>query len=144
MNQSTIVIRHLVPENQRLATVEKLFGTAFPLCLESLVYTVTERMTQGQYHGGYWRFYTLDNGTPEIGFYMAPDDERVFQVSSANYWSGELSADALGVTVCLTAYSHLSFSGPEPFARICADHYHRLRGYMYEHPEVAGILGVID
>ena len=134
------ITRQLVPEDQRLAVVEQLFGIHFPLRLEPVIYGITEKMTQGTYSGGFWQFYKLDNG----GFYMAPDDDRVFTVCSANYWSGELSADALGVTVCLTAYSHLSFGGPESFARICADHFHRLRWYMMAHAEVAAILGAID
>jgi antirestriction protein len=140
MHQSTNVTRHLVPEDQRLSTVDKLFGVHFPLRLEPVIYGITERMTQGQYEGGYWLFYTLDNG----GFYMAPKDDRVFAVSSDNYWHGELSADALAVTVCLTAYSHLSFGGPETFARACARHYHLLRHYMLDHEEVAAILEVTD
>jgi hypothetical protein len=142
--EPTPVTRQLVPEDQRLAVVEKLFGPDFPLRLEPVMYGIAEKMTQGAYSGGFWKFYTLDNGTTEEGLYLAPDDNRVFAVNSANYWSGELSADALGVTVCLTAYSHLSFGGPVPFARICANHYHLLRQYMMGHAEVAAILGAID
>jgi Antirestriction protein len=144
IDKSTSITRRLVPENQRLAVVEKLFGVHFPLRLEPVIYGVTQKMTQGAYSGGYWMFYTLGDGTHEKGFYMAPDDDRVFAVCSANYWSGELSADALAVTVCLTAYSHLSFGGPESFARTCARHYHLLRQYMMDHAEVAAILGAID
>ena len=55
----------------------------------------------------------------------------------------DLSADALGITACLYAYSHLSFSNGR-FARVCACHYHRLREYMFEHSEVRGILGATD
>ena len=55
-----------------------------------------------------------------------------------------LSADALGITVCLYAYSNLSFSGPDAFADVCFDHYHWLREYMLEHPEVGEILGATD
>ena len=61
------------------------------------------------YGGGYWLFYTLDNG----GFYMAPDSDGKFQVISPNGWEGFMSADAFGITVCLFAYSNLSFGvGP--------------------------------
>lgn len=139
-DEHTPVTRQLVPEDQRLAVVENLFGIHFPLRLEPVIYGITEKMTQGQYRGGYWQFYTLDNG----GFYMAPVDDRVFQVSCDNYWQGQLSADALGIVGCLYAYSHLSFGGPESFARICAGHYHRLRGYMMGHAEMAAILRAID
>ena len=133
------VSRYLIPEDQRLAHVERLFGLHFPLHLEPFVYGITDRIT-ADYHGGYWHFYTLDNG----GFYMAPDDDRVFAAQCLNYWQGKLSADALGITACLYAYSNLSFYQNETFGRLMADHYHWLRDYMFEHPEAAAILGAID
>jgi hypothetical protein len=133
------VTRHLVPEDQRLAVTAELFGAHFPLQLEPVVYGITDQMAQ-DYHGGHWNFYTLDNG----GFYLAPDVDRVFSVSCANCFTGELSADALGVTACLYAYSHLSFSKNEGFARLCAQHYHLLRPYVYNHSEVAAILGATN
>ena len=134
------ITRHLVPEDQRLAVVEQLFGIHFPLRTEPVIYGQTGKMTQGQYRGGYWHFYTLDNG----GFYMAPEGDQTYLVSCDNYWQGELSADALGIVACLYAYSHLSFSRYQAFAQICAQHYHFLREFMMDHAEVAAILGAID
>jgi hypothetical protein len=139
IEEPTSVTRHLVPEDQRLAVTAELFGAHFPLQIEPVIYGITERMAEA-YSGGYWLMYTLDNG----GFYMAPDDDRVFAVSCDNYYTGELSADALGVVATLYAFSHCSFSRNEGFGRVCAQHYHWLREFMYEHPEVAAILGAID
>jgi hypothetical protein len=139
IEESTPVTRQLVPEDQRLAVTADLFGVHFPLAIEPVIYGITERMAEA-YHGGYWHFYTLDNG----GFYLAPDDDQVFAVCCDNYYTGELSVDALGITACLYAYSHCSFSRNEGFGRVCASHYHWLREYMYEHPEVAVILRAID
>ena len=53
---------------------------------------------------------------------------------------GEMSAEALGITACLYAYSHLSFGGNE----ICAEQYHLVRDYAMDHPEVREILAAID
>ena len=114
MNEPTIVTRQLVPDKHRLAVTEKLFGIHFPLRLEPVIYTITDRMA-ADYHGGYWDFYTLSNG----GFYMAPKSEDIFTVSCTNCFHGELSGDALGITACLYAYSHLSFSGDGTFPRQC-------------------------
>ncbi|MCB1841848.1 MAG: antirestriction protein [Halioglobus sp.] len=69
------------------------------------------------YTGGYWHFYVLSNG----GFYMAPEGDSVFKVSCDNYFTGKLSADALGITACLYTYSHISFSQDEALGRIMAD-----------------------
>jgi hypothetical protein len=121
-----------------MATVERLFGIHFPLKLEPVIYGITERMAN-DYKGGYWDFQTLSNG----GFYMSPSEERIFHVTCDNMFEGDPSADALGITSCLYAYSYLSFSDGR-FARVCACHYHRLREYMMEHPEVRAILGATD
>jgi hypothetical protein len=133
-----LVSRELVPEDQRMSITEKLFGLHFPMQIEPVVYGITDRMAKN-YSGGYWDMYTLSNG----GWYMAPSDERIFHVTCDNMFEGDLSADALGITACLYAYSHLSFSNTR-FARVSACHYHRLREYMFEHPEVKQILGATD
>ena len=139
IEEATIVTRALIPENQRLTHTANLFGAHFPLQLEPVIYGITDRMAEA-YSGGYWNFCSLDND----GFYMAPENDRVFTVSCDNYWTGELSAGALGVVACLYTYSHCSFSRNERFARLCAEHYHLLREYMFEHEEVHSILGAID
>jgi hypothetical protein len=138
MNTQTSVTRVLVPEDQRLAITEKLFGVHFPLQLEPVIYGITERMAE-DYTGGYWELWTLSNG----GFYMAPSEDRIFHVICQNQFEGDLSADALGITSCLYAYSHLSFTDGG-IAREYARHYHRLRAFMAEHPEVGAILGATD
>ena len=133
-----LVKRELVPEDQRMAVADRLFGIHFPLKLEPVIYGITDRMAEG-YTGGYWDFFTLSNG----GFYMAPSSNRVFHVICDNQYRGDLSADALGISSCLYAYSNLSF-GDGRFARVSACHYHRLREYMMEHPEVKFIVQATD
>ncbi|TNG01895.1 MAG: antirestriction protein [Gammaproteobacteria bacterium] len=91
------------------------------------------------YDGGYWDFYTLSNG----GFYIAPSTDESFEVTCQNQFRGVLSADALGITACLYAYSNLSFSLSN-VAREYARHYHLLREYMVTHPEVRKILAATD
>jgi hypothetical protein len=132
------VTRELVPEDQRLAIVERLFGMAFPLQLEPVVYGITDRMAE-DYDGGYWDFFALSNG----GFYMAPLEDRVFHVKCQNMYEGNLSAEALGITSCLYAYSNLSFSLSD-IAREYARHYHLLREYSMGHAEVSAIVGATD
>ena len=132
------VTRELVPEDRRMAVVERLFGMAFPLQLEPVVYGITDRMAQ-DYTGGYWHFYTLTNG----GFYMAPAEDRVFHVKCQNMFDGDLSADALGIVACEYAYSNLSFSLSD-IAREYARHYHLLREYSMEHAEVSAIVAATD
>ena len=133
------VTRELLPEAQRSEHVGELFGVHFPMRLEPFIYWATSQMAP-DYHGGYWQFYALSNG----GFYMAPDTDESFNVACQNYYTGTLSGDALGIVACLYAFSHLSFTPNEALGRMYARHYHLLREYMMEHPEVAEILGAID
>ena len=127
--------------DERADQTHTLFGLYFPLHLEPTVYAITDRIAPA-YTGGFWRFWRLANGS----FYMTPDDADAarYWISSMNGWQGKLSADALGIVSCLTAYSHLSFGGPAEFARECARHYHLLREYMFAHAEVAAILRAVD
>ena len=133
------IIRTTVPVQQRLSHTAKRFGLDFPVQLEPTVYAFADRLAE-TYNGGYWEFYTLSNG----GFYMAPKTDDPFSVSCENGYEGELSADALGITVCLYAYSHLSFSHQPSFAQRCAQHYHWLRDYMMEHREAGSMLAAVD
>ncbi len=137
---STNPITHTrIAEDQRTEHTAQLFGAYFPLVIEPTIYGITDRMAE-EYQGGYWHFYSLDNG----GFYMAPEGEQVFKVSCDNYFTGKLSSDALGITACLYTYSHLSFSRDQALGQLMAGHYHKLRSFMLEHAEVAAILGAID
>ena len=132
------ISRQPVSADQRVIHSAERFGINFPLKLEPAIYGFAEQLSR-DYQGGYWHFYTLGNG----GFYMAPDDGPCFQVSSENGWEGKLSADALGITACLYAYSHLSFAEGD-FGELCARHYHWLRALAMKHTEAGGILAAID
>jgi hypothetical protein len=134
-----MITREQVTEDRRMEHVYELFGTNFPFIFEPTLYSISERLSP-DYRGGYWEFYTLSNG----GFYMAPAVIDSFMVSSQNGYNGKMSADAFGVTACLYAYSHLSFTTLEGFTDECARQFHLLREYMFDHPEVHEILAAID
>ena len=139
-NTISTITRKQVEDDHRICHTAKLFGIHFPLRLEPFIYDVTGRLCR-EYSGGYWQFYTLSNG----GFYMAPDSDTVFQVTCESGYEGELSADALGITACLYAYSHLSLTGNcRGFPQACAQQYHWLRAYMLEHSEARDILRATD
>jgi len=137
-SSTSIITRQKVADNQRVNIAADLFGAYFPLRLEPFVFSITSQLSE-DYSGGYWQFYTLGNG----GFYMAPDSDGKFQVTSQNGYEGFMSADALGISACLYAFSHLSF-GDGDFAETCARQYHLLREFMFEHSEAAEILRAID
>ena len=133
------IYRDLIPDANRVAHTAGLFGIDFSRRLEPHVFTMADRLSV-DYRGGYWDFYALSNG----GFYMAPAMEGVFRVRSENGFEGEMSADALGLTVCLYAYSHLSFAGETAFSEACAEQYHLLREFSLDHAEASAILRAID
>ncbi len=138
MTTTANITRKLINNNQRINHAAVIFGIHFPMRLEPFIYAITDKLAN-EYNGGHWEFYALSNG----GFYMAPGSDTRFHVACENGFEGSMTADALGITACLYAYSHLSFGG-DKFAETCAEHYHLLREYMYEHPEVTSILRAVD
>lgn len=122
---------------QRINYPACIFGIHFPFRIEPFIFDMACNLSRA-YTGGFWNMYQLSNG----GFYMAPDSDTPFRVTCMNGYEGALSADAFGLTVCLYAYSNLSFS--EELADVCAEQYHLLRDYMFEHLEVKKILAAID
>ncbi len=70
--------------------------------------------------------------------------DEMLNIEAMNYFSGQMSADAAGITACLYLYSHLSFhtegADQERFSRL----YHSLRDWACEHDEKEAILAAID
>lgn len=137
MTTSTIT-NTIVPESERLAFVDRLFGIQYVTKLEPTVFSMAERIAP-DYFGGYWSFHELGTG----GFYLAPRLDTEFSISCENGYEGTLSPDALGIVASLYAYSYLSFDDG-PFAQVCADQFHLLREYAAEHPEASAIYRAID
>ena len=137
-NENTAITRSLVPEHLRTNVTADLFGSYFPLQLEPFIFSMASRLSE-DYSGGLWDFYQLSNG----GFYMCPDSAGKYQVISENGSECFMTADALGITTCLHAYSHLSF-GQGEYAETCAEKYHLLRDFMFAHAEAGNILRIID
>lgn len=128
----------LVPNQCRVAVVSDLFGVHFPLRLEPTVFGFASHLCP-DYRGGYWQFWALSND----GFYMAPESGSRFVICCENGFNGVMTPDAFGITVCLYAYSHLSFRGDD-FGELCAKHYHLLRELALNHHEASAILSATD
>jgi len=129
----------LLIDDQRVHQPAKLFGSIeYPLQVEPTIYAMANRLA-ASYQGGLWNLFVLTND----GFYMAPSSDTPYVIASPNGFEGNMSADALGITACLFAFSHLSF-GEHALAETCAEHYHRLREYALSHSEVRAILAAID
>jgi hypothetical protein len=119
-------------------TLPRHFGNRL-LVLEGAVYDFMRRFAP-DYRGGFWNFYELSTG----GFYMAPEHEASFRFSvDTNGYEGEMSADAAGITVCLFAFSHLSFryAGDDD---LFGAHFHNLRQFAIHHAEASAIFAAID
>ena len=132
-----MITRICLNEKERIDHTAKLFGILFPMRLEPFIFEMAGRLSS-DYQGGYWEMYQLSNG----GFYMAPDADTPFTVSSENGYQGTMSVDAFGITICMYAFSHLSFL-PD-MAEVCTEQYHQLREFLFQHPEVRSILAAID
>jgi hypothetical protein len=134
-----IITKKLVTAQKRTSHTARLFGLHFPMHLEPVVYTITDRIAE-DYLGGFWDFWELSNG----GFYMSPRSDKRFNVGCDNGYGGEMSVDALGITVCLYAYSNLSFGTESQFTQTCAQQYHWLRDYALDHDDSRAIFRAVD
>jgi hypothetical protein len=89
------------------------------------------------YGSDFWHWYTQSDG----GFFVCPQTEKTYRVEvHSNYYRGEMSAQALGMTVSLYALCVLAESGHDFFI----ESYHRLRDFAVRHSEWASIGGAID
>jgi hypothetical protein len=133
----TPVTARRVEDSERLLTLPRHFGNRL-LVLEGAVYDFMRRFAP-DYRGGFWHFYELSTGA----FYMTPEHEGTFRFSvDTNGYEGEMSADAAGITVCLFAYSHLSFTCAD--SDTFGDYFHRLREFAIQHAEAREIFAAID
>ncbi len=130
------ITARLISEDVRLDALPRHFGPHM-LRLEDTVFDFMRQFATG-YVGGYWDMLELSNG----GFYMRTGSDPVDLRVPSNRFEGVMSADAAGITVCLFAYSHLSFQFPaeDRFSQ----HFYQLRAYALEHPEVSLIFAAID
>lgn len=101
-----------------------------------LCYAFARKFSQ-DYGGDFWHWYTQSDG----GFFVCPQTEKTYRIEvNSNYYQGEMSAQALGMTVSLYALCVLAESGHDFFI----ENYHRLRGFALSHPEGMAIAGAID
>lgn len=134
---SKVVTSLLVPDAQRIGMLPKHFGRYF-LTVENMIYGFARYLVP-TYRGGYWQFYELSNG----GFYMAPDIDAS-RLCVDNGFDETLSADAIGITVCLFTFSHGSFVRANASEDVFVRHYHLLREFASHHVERELISAAID
>jgi Antirestriction protein len=139
MNASATAIAKVeaypVPEIARLSTLPSHFGMHM-LTVEGRIYDLMGAFCSS-YDGGMWKFFELSNG----GFYMSPPEETYVVHVEGNGYRGSMSADAAGITVCLFAFSLMSF---EYTNEVFATHYHLLRDFAMGHLEARAIFAAID
>ncbi|GHG07256.1 antirestriction protein [Thalassotalea marina] len=102
------------------------------ISFENAIYTVMEKLSQGQYSGGHWNFYTFPNGAKAMVF----EDECIVEAfCETNGRQCNLSMTALSLAVNLYVLSHLSFSLVSTKSNVClvvSDFFHRLRDALYD------------
>ncbi len=126
---------------ERLEFLPKFFGRGYVLA-ESTLYRVM-RWLCNEYDGGYWDYFTLDNG----GFFMAPSDAgKTWAVGvDSNGWRGEMGSEAVGIVATLFTIGALAQKmAHTPKGASLADGYYALRDYAAQHAESRAIFGAID
>jgi hypothetical protein len=115
-----------------------LFGLPLLIIAENSVYTFMQRLSPGDYGGGFWSFYEY-GGKP---LFLAPTSRPRLRIESdITEYRGEVSAEAAGIIATLFTFSHLSFRYESEFL---ARGYDRLYTYSTGHPEASEIFQAID
>lgn len=128
----------LVPEDRRLDFLPAQYGQAM-LVVEHSIYSAAGHVIP-DYRGGMWDFFEISNG----GGFMAPQRSAAVRMEvPGNGYSGEMSAQAAGIVVTLTALSHLSMRYPQ-WAQEFSDRFHQLREFALDHCEQPAIFAAID
>jgi hypothetical protein len=143
MATTATIIRTELAETARLHFLPALVGDRFMIRFESLVYRFAREFCDA-YKGGFWDYYTLDNG----GGYMALRSDDRIRAASPNGSTFNLSADAFGITCTLFALSELSFfvdaKGTPQESDKVSDRFHALREFAQAHEEASAIFSLID
>ena len=136
LSSEQLVQARPVPDSARMNALPKHFGRRL-IQVEAAIYNFLGRLAP-DYRGAYWRMVELSSG----GFYMYPDVGPLHICVEGNGWTGELTAEAAGITACLFAYSHLSFLFSDD--DLLTRHFLWLRDYAAQHAEAAKIFAAID
>lgn len=122
---------------------------------ENALYSLVDEATAEDpepYHGGLWIFRIYENGAMA----MVMDYDRKFKVTCAsNYYSGEMSAEALSLACTMSICSRMSFTTTGKAQENLANNYHLLRAVAYGaysedeteiegHPEACEIAAFLD
>lgn len=125
----------------RQSALTQYFGVR-AVQFEMCVFTLMDRYCP-DYAGGYWDFYSLDNG----GFFMSlSDNSRLRIMNMDNGFGGRMSPEAASIGVNLIAINRLQWS--ENLTHKSAAHltglFDKLRDYAFQRDEAALIARFID
>lgn len=136
-NQQPAIISTLVPENRRMKFFEKFVGVRDALLVEYSIFDTMSHICP-DYDGGYWEFYSLNNG----GYYTAPRMKDKVQITiDSNGYYGQLTPDAAGIVATLFVLN--TFANKmrgEQYIEL----FYALRYYALQHAEADQILSAID
>lgn len=132
----------LVQSSRITGTLARQYGRQHCWTVESIIFSLARRMMPA-YRGAAWDFVKLADG----GFYMALPACEQWQVTvEANGFDGEVSGDAAGLIVCMTAYTMLTHQQQSDigFHERIVRHTLSLHRYIGQHPEGLNICQAID
>lgn len=116
----TVVTESLIPSEKMLEAIIRHFGFR-ATAVEMAVYAYMRHLCP-KYDGGMWSYYELSNG----GFYMAPCRDAVYELTSPNGYTDDMTAKEAGITACIFAFSALAAKYQ---SECLCDHYEWLQEY---------------
>ncbi|NOR70852.1 MAG: antirestriction protein [Methylomarinum sp.] len=133
-----VITRTKYPENKRFEFLTTFIGRWNCVAYENMAFDKLREASNGQYHGGYWEFYTLSNG----GFYMElKQDEALNMECVGNYYQGTMSEEAASIAINLVVQNAFAW---QVDAEKHSEHFYQLRDFASQHEEAAQIFAFID
>ncbi|MGF6440467.1 antirestriction protein [Paraburkholderia youngii] len=132
-----------VAENERNAFMLELFGACNLIVADRVLQGLVHRMAGDSYKGGLWLYRRTSNGA----LYAAPAAPESLTITViGNYFEREMSADAAGIVLTMTAISALmeSETASDDVLELLHTRYYALRDYAKTLPEREAILAAID
>jgi hypothetical protein len=122
----------ITDDEVRVDVLPRHFGK-YGLRFEDSVYFFMRQLSSSFRGNCLWKIFEASNGA----VYMAPVLDALSVKVHSNDYSGEMSADAAGITACLFALTYLSVETRDD---TLVKHHYMLRDFAGQHPEATAIL----
>lgn len=144
------LITQQVDDSEKERFFPGMYGKYYMLAQDYLYFWM--RQHTRNWSGGYWRFHhVMAAGTDAVlsGYVFPLTEEGITVQISSNYYQGEMTAQAVGITAMLFAFNHVAWiayenNADDPIIHSLNEKYVCLKNFALTLPEAVQIFRAID